>query len=262
MCEFCVQHGAGEKWYLSAKNYADELSRSEGRESFIKNIFKDYRKMYGRKVHIADIALSVPFVRKYALTKFNEYFSRDHSGQVVPLEDAISICSIPGRVSLVDCPCSKYLFGKNEKKCILFGITAEIVDNIPEFSPVQDIGAEDAAELLKSLDESGMVHTIWTFKTPYIGTICNCNNRGCALLHLNDSYKPLNVVKKGHDIAFIDMEICNGCGNCQRACQFKAVAITGKKAEVNHNCYGCGVCRNFCPAGAIQLIPKIGLELI
>jgi len=95
MCEFCVQHGAGKKWYLPAKSYADELSRSEGRESFIKNIFKDYRKMYGRKVRIANVASSIPSVRKYALMKFNEYFSKDHEGHVVPLEDAVFICSIP-----------------------------------------------------------------------------------------------------------------------------------------------------------------------
>jgi len=83
-----------------------------------------------------------------------------------------------------------------------------------------------------------MVHTIWIFKIPYIGSICNCNNKGCALLYLNDSYRSLNVVRESHEIAFVDMEICNGCGNCQRSCQFRAIEITGKKADVNHNCYG------------------------
>jgi ferredoxin len=257
MCEFCVQHGAGKKWYLAAQNYADELVRSQGRESFIKHIYKDYRKMYGRNVRLADIAVSLPFVKEYALMKFNDYFTNDHAGQVISLEDAISISSIPGRVSLADCPCSKYLFGKNEKKCMLFGATAEIVDNIPEFSPVKDIGAEEAAEFLKGLNASGMVHTIWTFKTPYIGVICNCNNRGCILLHLKNRYKSLNIIRKGHEIASVDLEICNGCGNCQRACQFGAVLITGKKAQINHKCHGCGVCRNFCSVGAIQLVPKI-----
>ena len=262
MCEFCVQHGAGKKWYLEAQNYADRLARSQKRELFIKDVFKDYKKMYGRQVRIADIALKIPFVKDYALMKFNDYFTKDHSGHVVPLEDAVSICGIPGRVSVIDCPCTKYIFGKNEKKCILFGTTAEVVDNIPEFSPVQDIGAEDAAELLRNFDKSGMVHTIWTFKTPYIGVICNCNNRSCALLHLNQRYKDLNVVRKGHEIAVVDMEVCNGCKKCQKVCQFKAVTITEKKAVINSNCYGCGVCRNFCPVGAIQLVPKTGFNII
>ena len=25
MCEFCLKHGEGEKWYLQAKNYSDDL---------------------------------------------------------------------------------------------------------------------------------------------------------------------------------------------------------------------------------------------
>lgn len=257
MCEFCIQHGAGKKWYLAAENYTDELARSEGRELFIKDIFKNYWKVYGKRAQMADIAFSLPSVREQALMKINEYFTSEHSGQVVPLEDVISICGLPGRISLIDCPCSKYLFGKNEKKCMLFGTTAEIADNIPEFSPVQDRGAEDAAELLKSLDASGMIHTVWTFKTPYIGVVCNCNNHGCVILHLKKRYKYLNVLRKGHEIASVDLEICNGCGNCQKICQFGAVVINGKKAEINHECYGCGVCRNFCSAGAIKLMPKI-----
>lgn len=257
MCEFCVQHGAGKKWYLEAQNYAEELARSQGRESFIKNIYKDYRKIYGRNVRVADIAFSIPFVKEYALAKFDDFFSKKHAGYVIPLEDAITICSIPGRVSLVDCPCSKYLFGKNEKKCMLFGVTAEIVDSIPEFSPVKDIGAEDAAEFLKDLDKSGMIHTIWTFKTPYVGTICNCNNAGCVLLHLKDRYKSLTIIRKGHEIAFVDTDVCNGCGNCRNSCQFNAITLQDKKARISEGCYGCGVCRNFCPVGAIQLISKI-----
>ena len=262
MCEFCIQHGSGKKWYLAAQNYADKLAQSQERRLFIKSVFKDYRKMYGRQVRIADVALKIPLVKEYALGKFNEFFTSDHSGQVVSLEDAVAICGIPGRISLVDCPCSKYLFGKNVKKCILFGFTAEIVDNIPEFSPVLDIGAEDAAEFLKGLDEQGTIHTVWTFKTPYIGVICNCNNRDCILMHLNRRHKDLNVIRKGYETALVNKEICNGCRNCQRTCQFNAVTINVKKAKINHNCYGCGVCRNFCPVGAIRLVPRIGLELM
>ena len=25
MCDFCVQHGEGKKWYVQAKNYAEDL---------------------------------------------------------------------------------------------------------------------------------------------------------------------------------------------------------------------------------------------
>ena len=35
MCEFCVKHGEGEKWYLQAKNYSDDLLSDIRRRRFI-----------------------------------------------------------------------------------------------------------------------------------------------------------------------------------------------------------------------------------
>ncbi len=257
MCEYCIQHGAGKKWYLAAQNYARELTRSEERESFIHDFFRNYSRNYNRNVRKMDIAGRLPFVRDYAMKKFDSYFNYKHSGQVISLEDAVSICTIPGRVSVIDCPCKKYLLGENEKKCILFGTTAEIVDNIPEFSPVQDMGAEDVAELLKDLDEAGQVHTVWTFKTPYIGALCNCNRSDCLLFHLKERYNSKNIIKKGHEVAYVDVEVCDGCRICQDNCQFNAVDLQQGKATVNKRCHGCGVCRSFCPVEAIHLLPKI-----
>ena len=30
MCEFCIKHGEGKKWYLQAKNYAEDLLSERG----------------------------------------------------------------------------------------------------------------------------------------------------------------------------------------------------------------------------------------
>lgn len=261
MCEFCIQHGAGKKWYLAAKNYANELARSEGRELFIKDFFKKYKRNYGRNLYKIDIARKIPFVKGYAEMKIQNYFSHKHAGQVISLEDAITICSIPGRVSVIDCPCQKYISGKGERKCILFGATADIVENIPEFSHIYDMDFEDAVELLGSVETEGKIHTVWTFKTPYIGAICNCHQRECLLFHLKNKYQFAEIISKGHEIAVIDSDMCNGCGKCIAVCQFGGVIVRDGKAEINSNCHGCGVCRGFCPVGAIQLVPKISKNL-
>lgn len=255
MCEFCIQHGAGKKWYLESKNYAEELASSQGREEFIIDFFKNYKRNYRRNTRNTDIARKIPFIGEYAEAKIQNYFSQKHAGQIISLEDAISICSIPGRVSVIDCPCQKYLFNRKEKKCILFGTTADIVENLPNLD-TYDMDFEDVAELLKSTESKGQVHTVWTFISPYIGAICNCNERGCLLFHLKNKYPFADIVRKGHEIAVINHEVCTGCGNCQKICQFGAVMITGKKAEINNNCYGCGVCRNSCSLDAIQLLPN------
>jgi len=39
MCEFCVKHGEGEKWYLQAKNYSDDLLSDIHRRKFIEEFF-------------------------------------------------------------------------------------------------------------------------------------------------------------------------------------------------------------------------------
>ncbi len=256
MCEFCIQHGSGKKWYLASKNYANKLGYSEERESFIKDFFKNYEKNYRKNVNMAEIASKIPFIKGYAEIKVKNYFTQKHAGQVIPLEDAISICSIAGRVSIMDCPCQKYLFNKKEKKCILFGSTAEIVENLPEFSDLSDLGLEDAIELLKYVESEGKIHTIWTFMSPYIGAMCNCNERKCLMFHLKKQYKFTEIIIKGHEVGRVNQRLCIGCGSCQKVCQFQGIRFIGKKAIINYNCHGCGICRRFCSAGAIQLIPR------
>lgn len=258
MCEFCIQHGDGKKWYLASKNYIEKLASSDGRESFIKDFFKNYENNYRKSVFKVDIANRIPFIRKYAELKVRNYFTQKHAGQVISLEDAISICGLAGRVSVIDCPCRKYLFNKKEKECILFGTTAEIVENLPEFS-LSDLGSEDVAGLLKSAEAKGKIHTIWTFISPYIGAICNCDKMECLMFHLKDRYKIAETIRKGHEVSTVNQNLCTGCGICQKMCQFEAIVINRKKANINGNCHGCGICRMFCPVEAIQLIPRFKL---
>lgn len=60
-----------------------------------------------------------------------------------------------------------------------------------------------------------------------------------------------------HDptIAFVDEEICVGCGQCVSVCAYKAVTLDEKRkvARVNEAiCEGCGACAATCPSKAIQ----------
>ena len=43
MCEFCLKHGEGEKWYLQAKNYSDDLLSDVRRRRFVAE-FADLEK--------------------------------------------------------------------------------------------------------------------------------------------------------------------------------------------------------------------------
>jgi len=34
MCDYCLKHGAGKRWYLNADNYRKNFERDEKRENF------------------------------------------------------------------------------------------------------------------------------------------------------------------------------------------------------------------------------------
>ncbi len=54
--------------------------------------------------------------------------------------------------------------------------------------------------------------------------------------------------------AWVDEEVCTGCGQCASVCTYHAIEINSKMvAEVNEVlCEGCGACAVTCPAKAIQ----------
>lgn len=57
-------------------------------------------------------------------------------------------------------------------------------------------------------------------------------------------------------IAYVDTEICAGCGFCEAICPYNAITIDKKRkvSVVNEAiCEGCGACSAGCPSGAITL---------
>lgn len=55
-------------------------------------------------------------------------------------------------------------------------------------------------------------------------------------------------------LAIVDREACIGCRICEKVCDFGAISIVDKRAQVNEAiCKGCGSCTAACPTGAVQL---------
>jgi len=56
--------------------------------------------------------------------------------------------------------------------------------------------------------------------------------------------------------AFVDENLCVGCGRCTEVCRTGAIGIADKKAVVDFNrCICCAICMRTCPRGAIRIIP-------
>ena len=96
---------------------------------------------------------------------------------------------------------------------------------------------------------------MWTIKAPFAAVLCNCDySTGCISMKLIKEARPLTF--KSEYIACINPELCIGCGECIKICQFNAIDLKDrlKKAEINlKNCQGCGICRVACKRNAIFL---------
>ncbi len=55
----------------------------------------------------------------------------------------------------------------------------------------------------------------------------------------------------------VEEALCDGCGECSRFCEYKALAVLAKRVLVFPElCHGCGGCMRVCPRGAIREVPK------
>lgn len=266
MCEFCTEHGEGKKWYEVMKHYSEELLAQGNRESYIKkfipniqrNAMANMAKLEWAKQKLPPMAYG--FISKMGTLSMK----KSHFGQVVPLEDVEKIVDMVNSITRIECVCRSVTTGKNNARyCFLVGFDpVGILGDYPDLKvSLETLSPREVKQLLRDFDKAGLVHSIWTFKTPYIGAICNCDH-DCLAYRLQITSDLMKVMFKAEYIAEIDLIQCIGCRNCQKMCQFGAIeySTVNSKCYVNQlKCYGCGVCRNVCPKEAITLLDKWNL---
>jgi len=111
---------------------------------------------------------------------------------------------------------------------------------------------------MQESETKGMTHSLWTFKAPFIGGICNCDySSGCFPMKMYKESSP--VVFRAEYVAVLDINKCIGCKECVRICPFDSITFDSKtkKAKINlKKCYGCGICRSVCKKDAIRLVDR------
>ncbi len=95
MCDFCVQHGQGKKWYLEAKNYSQDLLSDTRRRRFIADFFTHPEHLERDSKQLARLQQTPPFVRRAVSAAITRRMKKQHFGQVVPLED-VEPLHLPG----------------------------------------------------------------------------------------------------------------------------------------------------------------------
>ncbi|GAF75867.1 unnamed protein product, partial [marine sediment metagenome] len=208
MCEFCTQHGEGKKWYLQAKNYSEELLNEE-RKRFMTDFFANFEQYVRDRVGpLEKLIVADPAAARGLYPAVVEEQKKEHYGQVVPLEEIEQIIDMSLAVVRMPCMCRSTLRGFREAR-YCFGVTTFKTDFLPvaqhpDFSSdLEVLGKEEAKKAMQKLDRNGLVHTVWTMITPYVGGICNCSVNECMALKTRTRLD-LPVLFKAEHVASID----------------------------------------------------------
>ncbi len=279
MCELCMKHGAGKKWYLNAQHYSDEIVEKYNLRDYLMEQYKNFEQVSVRKVHGfnavgLDYKLRMPIIGriiKSAAQKMlhstkppvNPLRAEGHIGQIVPLEDGIAILEECASEPMINknCMCRYMSRGEKEACCINFGVMSEILEKLPRFIPEKDkfhLNRHEAIERFTENNRKGYIGTIWFGPFPYINNLCSCSTPECAGIRPRVDFDIFSIYKAEYVIQ-MDRQKCSDCRMCVSKCPFKALTFDRESKEVKldiSKCYGCGVCRHFCPDDALYLSPR------
>lgn len=271
MCEFCLKHGDGQKWYLQAKNYAEDLMSDLRRRRFLQEFFarpEELREALGR---LEELQKAPSFIRRAISGSVTRRMKRQHFGQVLPLEDVEKIFGFVNSIVRLPCICRHAILGREARYCYgislgpgggaMLDLTRDLDDSFlfgPDKAGLEELDASQALAAFAEHEKEGLCHSVWTFITPFIGGVCNCDRAGCLAMRATVVHG-VKVMFRAEYVAAVDPERCTGCRACLRLCQFGALAYNAadKKAWVDQGaCYGCGICRSACTKEAITLRPR------
>ena len=267
MCEFCVKHGDGEKWYLNAANYSEDLLSDIRRRRLMEEFLSDTDGLARANKYLEILGKTPRPVKNIVGRIVTRKMKKNHFGQVVPIEDIEKVFGFVNSIVRISCVCRHVTLGKDQRYCYAVslgpggGKLAEImrgVDNSfingPDAAENELLTRDEAMAAFREHEREGLCHSVWTFQTPFIAAICNCGRTEC--LAMRTVAHGIPFMFRAEYVAEASPDTCTGCLACLSVCQFGAIrynAVTGSAFINQRSCYGCGVCRSVCNAGAIDL---------
>jgi len=143
--------------------------------------------------------------------------------------------------------------------CISFGPAA---DYLIRRGLAREVSSAALLDNLSQSKELGLVLEADNVKKR-VNYLCQCCGCCCNLLLGLSKFGYPNAVVTSTFIARVDLDLCQGCGQCARACPIQAIDMVGtetpekKIPRIDRSfCLGCGVCGLKCPTGAVRLVKR------
>lgn len=271
MCEFCVKHGEGKKWYLQARNYSEDLLSDARRCTSIVDFLSEPHRLRQSVAQLERFDKLPGFLKTAIARLITKKMKKSHFGQVVPIEDIEAIFGIVNSITRLACICRSITLNQERRYCYAVslgpggGRLGEIFSGLgksffggPSGADLEMLAREEALTAMRAHEREGLCHTVWTFETPFIAAICNCDRTDCLGLRSTLSHG-IRVLFRSEYVVAVDPGLCTGCRECMRLCQFGALSFSAARKQVvidKRLCYGCGVCRSGCSRGALSLVDR------
>ncbi len=276
MCEFCLKHSEGKKWYLQAENYSEDLLSDLRRRKFIEGFFANTDDLARDAERLEKLDKAPGFIKALMRRIITRKMKKNHFGQVVPMEEIEQIFGFVNSIVRVACVCRHVTLGEERRYC--YGISmgpdggkmSEILRSLdssflggPDAEGLEAVSKDEAISAFRDHERDGLCHTVWTFQTPFIGGICNCDRADCLAMRTTVTHD-IPIMFRAEYVAEVDPDKCVGCRQCMRVCQFGAITYSASKEKAvidQRRCYGCGICRSVCKQDAIRLEERRGVPV-
>ena len=181
MCEFCVKHGEGEKWYLQAKNYSEDLLSDIRRTRFIERFrFKNSKSEFAKMSKGLARLDRLPWLLRSLFSRMiTRKQKKVHFGQVVPIEDVERIFEFTNSIARFACICRKSLMGLEKRYCygislglnggqllsLFRSLAQKYADGVGD-NRFEMLTRAEALDSFRAYEHEGLCHTVWTLYTP------------------------------------------------------------------------------------------------
>jgi len=256
--------------YLNHKNYGRQLYRRKRPGAAPGEFTRGYRGGSVVPEVPGGLRNEAPERIPEVVAKWWANLDKERPAQVITLEDAIKVAALCHPFASMMCECRLWSRAREERNpdeysCGGLGVGMLKWERWPERykGGVNFMTFEEARDWLTKWVMRGMVPIIMTYGAPYVGGLCLCDYPDCGMIR-----RRLDVgigCLKGHEVATVDYDRCNGCGVCVQRCQWGALKFevtTGQAHIDQYRCFGCGVCAVSCPRGAISLKPRKDLPAL